>query len=350
MARGGIYKSEVQRARANLIAQGRYPSVDAIRVELGNTGSKTTIQRYLKELNEDDSTHVGGVPALSEAIRSLAHQLAERLQTEADERIVQLQAAHAEALRALQQQLDAARTECAAATAELAQANRDIEAGKQRHDNLAERFALESQARAQAQQQTTDLQIQLQAETRHRESIEAKYADARRSLEHFREAAKDQREREARKHEAEVQFLQQELRGLQGALSEAQARLTAGAEERVRLVGELEVFRHALQAFDLTKAELAATQDRLATTMADREGLSRQLEAERRRSDALASDAQKAADERQRSDSRVHELESELAAAKAREVSAAQWQSQIDEQIRAQFGRLLQGVKKPARA
>jgi chromosome segregation ATPase len=340
----------VQRARKNLIAQGRYPSVDAIRVELGNTGSKTTIQRYLREIAEEDGAQINGVPALSEAIQALAHQLAERLQSEADERLVQLEATHAEAIRLLQQQLEAVRSECVAAPAALMKANRDLEDAKQRHDDLAARLALESQARAQAQQQTTDLQIQLQAETRHRESIDAKYADARRSLEHFREAAKEQREREERKHEAEVQFLQQELRRLQAALTEAQARLTAGAEERVRLVGELEVLRHALQAFDRTKVELAATQDRLGTTMADREGLSRQLEAERRRSEALASDAQKAADERQRSDSRIRELESELAAAKAREVSAAHWQAQIDEQIRAQFGRLLQGVKKPARA
>lgn len=37
MARAGIYKSEVARARANLIAQGRHPSIDAVRIELGNT-------------------------------------------------------------------------------------------------------------------------------------------------------------------------------------------------------------------------------------------------------------------------------------------------------------------------
>ncbi len=47
MARSGIYKSEVLRARDNLLAKGRNPSIDAIRAELGNTGSKTTIHRYL---------------------------------------------------------------------------------------------------------------------------------------------------------------------------------------------------------------------------------------------------------------------------------------------------------------
>ena len=51
MARGGINKVVVQQARQALIARGENPSIDAIRIELGNTGSKTTIHRYLKELN-----------------------------------------------------------------------------------------------------------------------------------------------------------------------------------------------------------------------------------------------------------------------------------------------------------
>ena len=54
MARGGVYKSDVQKARDSLRAQGKHPSVDAVRVALGNTGSKTTIHRYLKELVSTD--------------------------------------------------------------------------------------------------------------------------------------------------------------------------------------------------------------------------------------------------------------------------------------------------------
>ncbi|UIS31073.1 hypothetical protein KOJCDNHJ_04514 (plasmid) [Xanthomonas citri pv. punicae] len=42
MARSGLYKSDVQRARDRLRATGTHPSVDAVRVALGNTGSKTT--------------------------------------------------------------------------------------------------------------------------------------------------------------------------------------------------------------------------------------------------------------------------------------------------------------------
>ena len=51
MARGGINKAIVQKARQALLARGEHPSIDAVRIELGNTGSKTTIHRYLKELD-----------------------------------------------------------------------------------------------------------------------------------------------------------------------------------------------------------------------------------------------------------------------------------------------------------
>ena len=36
MARSGLYKSDIQKARDSLLAQGKHPSVDALRVELGN--------------------------------------------------------------------------------------------------------------------------------------------------------------------------------------------------------------------------------------------------------------------------------------------------------------------------
>ena len=55
MARGGINKIVVQAARLAILARGENPSIDAIRIELGNTGSKTTIHRYLKELDAEVS-------------------------------------------------------------------------------------------------------------------------------------------------------------------------------------------------------------------------------------------------------------------------------------------------------
>ena len=84
MARGGIYKSEVLRARERLLAQGRYPSIDAVRAELGDTGSKTTIHRYLKEIEEEQGSPAGSQVAVSEALQELVGRLAAQLHAGAE--------------------------------------------------------------------------------------------------------------------------------------------------------------------------------------------------------------------------------------------------------------------------
>jgi hypothetical protein len=88
MARGGINKVVVQQARQALIARGE-TSIDAIRIELGNTGSKTTIHRYLKELNGQQPVASEGGVALSDVLSRLVGQLATQLQDEADLKIEQ---------------------------------------------------------------------------------------------------------------------------------------------------------------------------------------------------------------------------------------------------------------------
>ena len=42
MARVGVNKQVVQAARLAIIARGENPSIDAVRIEMGNTGSKST--------------------------------------------------------------------------------------------------------------------------------------------------------------------------------------------------------------------------------------------------------------------------------------------------------------------
>lgn len=88
MARTGLGKEAVRKARDTLVAQAQYPSVDAVRVALGNTGSKTTIHKYLKELEEEDGGgSATGAAAISTALHDLVARLAARLQHEADERL-----------------------------------------------------------------------------------------------------------------------------------------------------------------------------------------------------------------------------------------------------------------------
>ena len=137
MARAGIYKSEVLRARDKLLAAGRNPSIDAVREELGS-GSKTTIHRYLKEIEEEEGGATGSRVAVSEAIQDLVGRLAARVNEEAEERVTAAQARHAEQLTQHQQAAQALKTEAQSTRQQLEQTQRALADEKTAHGKTSE--------------------------------------------------------------------------------------------------------------------------------------------------------------------------------------------------------------------
>ena len=105
MARGGVNKAVVQIARTAILARGEHPSIDAVRIEMGNTGSKTTIHRYLKELDEADSRRAIPREHLDDELTELVARLAQRLQEQAQEPIDRAQAHYEQLKVQLQTQL-----------------------------------------------------------------------------------------------------------------------------------------------------------------------------------------------------------------------------------------------------
>ncbi|NBB12631.1 DNA-binding protein [Pseudomonas sp. SLFW] len=90
MSRSGINKADVQAARLSIIARGEHPSIDAIRIELGNTGSKSTIHRLMREL--DGPTNVPSPAPIDDELNSLVARLAQRLRAQAQEQLDEAQA------------------------------------------------------------------------------------------------------------------------------------------------------------------------------------------------------------------------------------------------------------------
>lgn len=118
MARTGITKTQVRTIRDRLLAEGRYPSADAVRGALGDTGSKSTIHRYLKELAAEDETAVATDDAEG-GLRELIEQLARKVHAETEQRLAAARAAHEQALRAKDAELAALRNTVAALSARL---------------------------------------------------------------------------------------------------------------------------------------------------------------------------------------------------------------------------------------
>ncbi|MCU1742104.1 MULTISPECIES: DNA-binding protein [Pseudomonas] len=238
MARGGVNKAVVQTARLAILARGEHPSIDAVRIEMGNTGSKTTIHRYLKELDDGDLRRVAPVESLDEELGELVSRLAQRLQEQAREPVEQALA-----------QLAAEKAEWQAQLAEMArqleQQQRQFEIqgvalANESSNLLATRSMLQTEQTRNAglSQACSDYELRLKDKDQQIRSLEDKHLHAREALEHFRSATRDQRDQEQRRHETQVQQVQMELRQAQQSALVRQDEITQLHRDNERLLAE----------------------------------------------------------------------------------------------------------------
>lgn len=236
MARTGVYAWDVKRARDALVARGKRPSIDAVRAELGDTGSKTTIHKYLRELEAEEDVSAAPV---SEVIQSLVSQLAEQLQAEAEVKVETVRAQLATERAQHVQQAAALNTTLTGLHSQHEAVSRQLELAQQQLVETQLQLQVEQVARRTAEGRSQDLAEHLAVAERHQASLEEKHKHARDALEHFRSAAKEQREQEARRHEHQMQSVQAELRQAQQAAALKQEQLTQVNREAAALAVEL---------------------------------------------------------------------------------------------------------------
>ena len=137
MARGGITKKSVEQARNALIARGESVSIDAVRIELGNTGSKTTIHRYLKELEtDDDKTALSA--SLSDELIALVNQLSSRLKAEANQTLEAQEERHSEQVNAWQERFEQQSQELLATQTHVEELMQTLQQAEQHQQQLRE--------------------------------------------------------------------------------------------------------------------------------------------------------------------------------------------------------------------
>lgn len=95
-------------------------------------------------------------------------------------------------------------------------------------------------------------------------SLEEKHTHAREALEHFRTASKEQRDREARQHEQQLQYLQREVATVTEALANKQAELRATLQEKVDALALLTAARAERRQVDEQLRDLKTAAERLA--------------------------------------------------------------------------------------
>lgn len=237
MARGGITLKQVEKARNALLARGESASIDAVRMELGNTGSKSTIHKHLKTIEELDETH-DNKPSVSEELQMLIQQVAARLQQEANEKLNELTERH--------------NTETAKLTAALESAEQGREQlladnGRLRHNVIdieGEKKQAEALVNEQAKmidkltEQISSANSQVDLLKHHNASLEQKHQDARNTLQHYRESVSRQREQDLARHDDAIAQYQQQVRELNFTVSTLKESESRVAREYSQIASE----------------------------------------------------------------------------------------------------------------
>lgn len=258
MARGGINKALVKQAREALVARGENPSIDRVRIELGNTGSKATIHRYLKELDVEAGAQLNDEARLSSTLRGMVAGMASQLCSEAQGIVTDAEAKH-------QKQLTAWESRHEQQAQALAKAEQRIVTLERRLadsiDNCTEAVEAHQCAVVDAErrgQQITDLEVLLKEKSDHLVSLEENHQHGREALQHYRESVKEHRAQEQRRHDQQVQQLQAEQRQLREALSVKQGDITQLNKDNARLVAELSEARKQLVSTEGRLADVAS--------------------------------------------------------------------------------------------
>jgi chromosome segregation ATPase len=238
MARGGVNKAVVQMARTALLARGEHPSIDAVRIEMGNTGSKTTIHRYLKELDETDTRTRAPQAEIGDELAELVSRLAQRLQEQAQALVDQAQAAFTAKQDELRQELTAAQHQLSELQSQFTAQGDDLRVQNAVLDATRQLLHTEHTTTARLFQAHHDLELRVQDKEGQIRSLEEKHLHARDALEHYRNSVKEQREQEQRRHEGQLQQVQMELRQAQQSAMVRQDEITQLNRDNERLLAE----------------------------------------------------------------------------------------------------------------
>lgn len=256
MARAGLNKYLVEKARDSILARGQRPTIDGIRIELGNTGSRTTIHKYLKELEEEEGARLDDVGLLSQTLQEMVGRLAARLHEEASDLAEQAATRYEARIRELE-----------TANEELLHTLTQAEAGRQA---VQDRWAAEQGAHATTtialeaervrlrglEEQIKGLEALVKEGEIHRQSLEQKHQHSRESLEHYRQSVKEQRDQDQRRHEAQLQQAQTEVRLLQQSLAVKQGEITQLNHDNGSLVTERRELQHQVRIQEKNAGQL----------------------------------------------------------------------------------------------
>lgn len=219
MARAGITKQQVKEALLALESRNVAVTIDAVRVELGNTGSKTTISRYMTELADEKAAQMDKASFIGDKLMALVGELAKGLNEDAKAIVEQSAERHKIQVSALEERNQKLQDELIASQEHVATLLATITKMEEKADKDALTISTLELDKVRLCEKQASQQTQLRLKDEQIASLEEKHHHARESLEHYRESVQTQRVQEQTRHESQIQQISGELQKCQNLLS-----------------------------------------------------------------------------------------------------------------------------------
>lgn len=238
--------------------QGQGKPINPYQVQkLLGGGSGPYIQKIIDKLDLEQA--YDGEDPLTKQLVGLIRPLAAGLQDEKRQAIELAEARHQEQIREWEKKLDAKSAELSVSLESAKTLSESLSSTEQYlldEKKVIETLSVEI---LELKSQVSSLQEITEERKKHISSLEEKHQHARDSLEHFRTSAKDQRDKDLRQHEQQVQQLQAELRRSAQTLSIKQNDITQLNQDNGRLIAEVGETRKQLLSLESQKASLEQT-------------------------------------------------------------------------------------------
>ena len=270
MARAGILYSDVARAAAKLVEDGKNPTVDSVRDALGSTGSKSTIAPLLKRWKTEHQgeiaqAEVGLPPSLLAAVKGL-HQ---HMQVEFAQQLEQAKQQHAQALGIAAEREQQLRIERDVATAAKEASAEDLVCTREALTQLQASHHAQSVTLATVQADNAGLQQRLADRAAEVATLDHQLSQARAQFEHYQEATAAQRAEERQAYEQRIARLGQELTGANRHIAAQQTTLGQQEAKIVHLTDDLSNRQQALRESQEAMAAERSARQRLADRLED---------------------------------------------------------------------------------
>lgn len=259
MGRPGITYYDVANAAQQIAAQGNSPTIEAIRIVL-KSGSSSTIAQHLRtwKAKQTSTQQLAVKEKLPEEFVAVMKGLWEKLVAQADEQVSAIQQASEQSTTLLRQDLDKLQQEHQRAQQQYQLLEAEKTASQQENQALLQQLTQNQTENAKLQTQANGLVLQLQEKQARVDELHQQNRQIQANLEHYRQAALEQRLLDQQRAEQQQGQLEQTIAQLQQALKSLQ-------QQNNGLQQQLEHHRSQKEALDKELLQLTEQYAQLKT-------------------------------------------------------------------------------------